>query len=196
MTVEEFVRQYKFASKGDGSKEQFLQERIVRTYVPYVQKIAVCKSVTSACYYRVDAYDENGVPARKRIYIDSPNAYLFFVLSLIKAYTDIEVLNSGDDFANQYDLLNEKGLIMILIKRIPNAEYQEFKMIYDMVQSDLIKNEYQISAWVSSKIDTVGKIIGESIIPVMNNVGITFEDIKNLLTIPEIQNILNKKTEE
>lgn len=192
MTVEEFIKQYKFASKGDGSKEQFLQQRFVRTYVPYVQKIAICTSLVNACYYRADARDENGVVIRKSFHIDSPNAYLFFVLSLIKSYTDIEVLNPGGDYANQYDALNEKGLILTLIKRIPIAEYEEFKMVYDMIQSDTMKNEYQIYSWISNKIETVGKIIGESIIPVMNNAGISFDDFKNLLTIPQIQDILNK----
>ena len=192
MTVEEFVRQYKFASKGSGSEEQFFQERFVRTYVPYVQKIAVCRSVVNACYYSVEARDENGVATRKKLHIDSPNAYLFFVLSLIKSYTDIEVLNTGDDFASQYDTLNEKGLILILVKRIPHAEYEEFKMVYDMIQADTLKNEYEISSWISNKVDTVGKIIGESIIPMMNNAGVSFDDLKNLLTIPEVQNVLNK----
>ena len=195
MTVEEFVKQYKFASKGKGSEEEFLQSRIIRDYVPYVQKIAVCKSVVNSCYYKVEARDENGVATRKSFHIDSPNAYLFFVLSLIKSYTDIEVLNVGDDFAGQYDKLNEKGLILVLIKRIPMAEYEEFKMVYDMVQSDILKNKYQISSWISNKIDVFGKIVGESIISAMNNVGITFEDLKNLLTTPEIQNILNKTSE-
>lgn len=192
MKVEEFVRQYKFASKGNGSEEKFLEERITRTYVPYVQKIAVCRSVVNACFYRAEAYDDNGTVTRKKFHVDSPNAYLFFVLSLIKAYTDIEVLNVGDDFASQYDALNEKGLILILVKRIPKAEYEEFKMVYDMIQADTLKNEYEVSSWISNKIDVVGKIIGESIIPVMNNAGISFQDLKNLLTVPEVQDVLNK----
>jgi len=36
MKVEEFLRQYKFASKARESEEKFLQERMVRDYVPYV----------------------------------------------------------------------------------------------------------------------------------------------------------------
>lgn len=192
MKVEEFVKQYKFASKGSGSKEEFLQERIVKTYVPYVEKIAVCNSVINACFYHVDARDQNGIATRKSFHIDSPNAYLFFVLSLIKSYTDIEVLNVGDDFAGQYDALNEKGLIITLIKRIPPAEYEEFKMVYDMVQADTLKNEYQINSWISKKVETIGKIVGESIVPIMNGVGISFEDLKNLLTNPQIQKVINK----
>lgn len=192
MKVDEFLRQYKFASKGSGSKEQFLQERIVKNYIPYVQKIAVCRSVVNACFYQVESRDENGVAVRKTFHIDSPNAYLFFVLSLIKSYTDIEVLNSGDDFAGQYDALNEKGLIIILIKRIPVSEYEEFKMVYDMIQSDVLKNEYEVTSWISNKLESVGKIIGESIIPVMTNAGISIEDVKKLLTTPQIQEVLNK----
>jgi len=63
-------------------------------------------------------------------------------------------------------------------------------MVYDMVQSDTFKNEYEIDSWISKKIDTLGRIIGESIEPIMNNMGITFEDIKNLITTPEIQKVL------
>lgn len=190
MKVEEFLRQYKFASKARESEEKFLQERMVRDYVPYVQKIAVCNSIVNACYYRVEARDKNGIATRKSFHIDSPNGYLFFVLSLIKSYTDIEVLNVNDDFANQYDMLNQSGLILVLIKRIPKSEYEQFKMVYDMVQSDTFKNEYEIDSWISKKIDTLGRIIGESIEPIMNNMGITFEDIKNLITTPEIQKVL------
>jgi len=78
----------------------------------------------NACYYRVEARDKNGIATRKSFHIDSPNGYLFFVLSLIKSYTDIEVLNVNDDFANQYDMLNQSGLILVLIKRIPKSEYE------------------------------------------------------------------------
>ena len=181
MTVEEFVKQFKIASRGKGSYEDFLQKRIVRTYVPYVEKIAVCSRVINACWYEKQGVDENGVVRTKRFRINSPNTYLLFILSLLKEYTDIQLLENGSDNAKDYDMMNEAGLIMEMTKRIPVDEYNEFQMIFRMIESDTKSSEYEISSWLTNRINDLTFLVCNSLVPALQNSGIDLNELKNAI---------------
>lgn len=181
MTVEEFVKQYKIASKGKGSGEEFLQKRFVRSYVPYVQKIAVCSRIINACWYEKQGVDENGIVKTKRFRRNSPNTYLFFILSLLKEYTDLQVLEEGSDNAKDYDTLNEAGLILDMIHRIPTQEYNEFQMVFHMIEDDTKSNEYEISSWLRNTINDVTFLVCNSLVPALENSGIDLNEIKEII---------------
>ena len=181
MKVEEFLRQYKFASKARESEEKFLQERMVRDYVPYVQKIAVCNSLVETCWYEKD--EQTG---SKRLHFKSPNLYLFFVMRLVRIYTDIQF--EDIKVAEAYDCLNkvktddETTLVQVIINRIPAVELAEFRSLLDMVESDTEKNEYEVGAWLSNKLDNFAKIFGSSVLPTLSAAGISIDDIKTIIT--------------
>lgn len=167
MTIKEFLRGYNASLKLKDKGEKYIQERIVNKYVPYVEKLATCKAVIDSTWY---VTDDDGT---KRLVINSPNTYLVFILSLIKAYTDIEVLRKGDNLAEQYDDLNKVGAVPRLINAIPKAEYEEFKSVLDMMQSDVEKNEYFIGSWLSTKWDSLTTILGSALVPFLKEAGVT-----------------------
>ena len=185
MKVEEFLRQYKFASKARESEEKFLQERMVRDYVPYVQKIAVCSRIIDACWYEKQGVDENGIVRTKRFRINSPNTYLLFILSLLKEYTDLELLEKGSDNAKDYDELNKAGMIGKMTSRIPMQEYNEFKMVFGMIESDRKSNEYEISSWLRNTINDITFLACNSLVPALENAGININQIKDIILSKE-----------
>lgn len=176
MTVDEFVRGYKASLKMKDGGDKFLSQRIVNKYVPYLKKVSICKAVIESCWH---AKNPDGT---KRFEVNSPNTYLLFVLSLVKAYTDIDVLNDGDDTSVQYDKLNGLGAILGLMQDIPKTEYAEFKMVLDMVQDDAEKNEYYIGSWLAARLDNLGKLWEESIAPALKKAGVTPEKVAQRLT--------------
>lgn len=178
MTVEEFVKQYKIASKAKGSGEEFLQNRFVRKYVPYIQKIAVCSRIIDACWYEKQGVDQNGIVRMKRFRINSPNTYLLFILSILKEYTDLQLLEEGSDNAKDYDTLNEAGVILEMISRIPTEEYNEFQMVFRMIESDTKSNEYEVSAWLRNTINDVTFLVCNSLVPALQSSGIDLNEIK------------------
>lgn len=181
MTIEEFIKKYRIASKGRESGELFLQERITRLYVPYVQKVAVCNNIVNTCWYVEDELTNS-----KRLHINSTNLYLFYIMWLIHLYTDIQFEDSkvadAYDCLNQYHVSDNETLIQVIIDRIPNTQRAQFNSILQMVESDIEKNEYQIGAWLSNRIENCSAIIGNSILPILNSTGLSLDDIKNMIS--------------
>ena len=181
MKVDDFVKKYEIASDVEGGGEQFIQQRIINTYVPFIQKVTICNRLVDSCWHIVESRDQNGNPKQKKFRINSPNTYLLFVLQLIKCYTDLEVMDNDDDFADQYDTLNKAGLLLPLMHYIPEAQYAEFKMVLDMVEDDMNRNEYYIGAWLSNKFDSIGSLLGGVLPQVMTQIDLQDQNLKPLI---------------
>lgn len=138
ISVDMFVKTYKANSKAkDKTFEDFMKKHITTSYIPFMNKVAICGSIA-----KVTCHVKEG--EREFIRFDSPTRYLIFVMKLIENYTDIEV--GTDNVAEQYDKLNEVGAINTLINYIPEAEYAEFSTILNMKMDDLRDNEYSTTA--------------------------------------------------
>lgn len=175
MTVDEFVRGYKASLKMKDGGEKFLSQRLTTKYVPYLKKVTLCKAVVDNCWHA------NNPDGTKRLFINSPNTYLLFALTLINEYTDVDI-NFKSDLSEQYDKLNELGAIIALTKQIPVAENAEFKMVLDMVQDDVNRNEYYIGSWIDSRLESLGKFWDTYIVPELEKTGVTPEKVAQRLT--------------
>ena len=138
ISVDMFVKTYKANSKAkDKTFEDFMKKHITTSYIPFMNKVAICGSIAKAtCHVKEGE--------REFIRFDSPTRYLIFVMKLIENYTDIEI--HDDVVAIEYDKLNEVGAINTLINYIPEAEYAEFSTILNMKMDDLRDNEYSTTA--------------------------------------------------
>ena len=120
ISVDLFVKTFKANSKAkDKTFEEFIKKHITTQYVPFLEKCAYCDGIVKAC-----SYANNG--NLEIVKIDSTRRYLFFVMTIIQLYTDLDIKNEdGYNPVEDYDKLNEVGAIEILIAAIPQSEYTE-----------------------------------------------------------------------
>lgn len=167
-TVAEFCKKYNDA-KSNEVKELLIKGIMNIDYVPYEQKIVICEQIIDRTYY---IKDENDI---KKFHVYSPGRYMLYCLWLIKKYTNIEI-----DFNNslsEFNLLNKYRVLDVIISKIPEIEVKEFRMILDMVENDVITNEYENHAFISNQVERFGKLIGFTLTPLLEKINYTLENM-------------------
>lgn len=132
MTVQEFVEKYNYR-KDDKAKEKFVNDRLKTSYVPFIEKCNMCERIAKA----------SNIDATGKYVQHSAFNYMLYLLSLIDAYTDIDIAFSseGDVLTDaQYDALQKNGLLERLINLIPKSEATEFGMLIEFANDDLRSN--------------------------------------------------------
>ena len=133
MNVEFFVKQ--IAMNKD--KEGYVKKRIKTLYIPYEEKVATCENIINATSY-IEIYKRN-----------TPSRAVFFSLTLIDKYTDIDI-----DFKNvlkDYNILDENNLIELIIKSLPAKEVSSWRTLLEMIDDDLMVNERSLISFLSDK---------------------------------------------
>ena len=166
-TVKEFCEKYN-ETNVEQTKIAFVEKIMNSHYVPYEMKITICEKIIESSYYKKN----NNV---KKLHVNSPAKYMLYCLYLIKQYTNIQI-----DFSNtleEFNLLNEFGLLDMIYRNIPEKELKEFSMILDMVESDILQNEYETHAFISNQVERFGNLIGVTLKPVADKIANTLENI-------------------
>ena len=170
MTVREFVEKYKNENE-KLDKYHFIEAHVVKTYLPYIQKVALAKTLNEATMYRwIPSTDENGNPTKVKtdqVKVSSHIRNLLFKRMVIENYTDLKVEESS--FYNEYDLLQECGVMDYILSYIDD-DVREFKSVCDMIKDDTLKNEYEMNAQIakiaeafSDKLDPVFEALASKI---------------------------------
>ena len=116
MTVKEFIQVYENNSE---------YEIEVVNYIPYLQKVELCKSLIR--------YTTNGELIDFEI--DSSLRNVMYKMMLVDAYTEIDVdFNSVTD---EFDLIEEKDLMPEILSLIPQNEIVRFDQIMECLLRDL-----------------------------------------------------------
>ena len=181
-TVKEFCKKYN-DTKIEQTKSELIERIMNPHYVPYEMKIAVCENIIKATYYK---NSEDG--KSKTLHVNSPSQYLLFCLNLVKQYTYIDV-----DFKNvleDFNLLNESELIDVIYSNIPERELKEFRMILEMVESDIIQNEYETHAFITNQVERFGELFGHIANPALMKLSEVIENMDEK-TINRIVDKLN-----
>lgn len=184
-SVKEFCKKYN-ARTNDQIKNSLIDDVMNPHYVSYEMKITICEKIVESSYYTTSERD--GIKTKK-FHSNSPVRYMLYCLNLIKCYTYITV-----DFNNaldEFNLLNKSGLLDILANRISEKESKEFRMILDMVESDIMQNEYETHSFISNQVERFGELLGHIIKPAINSFG---EIVKNM-DEKAIDKMANKITE-
>lgn len=127
--VTDFVNKYN-GYKADTAKTEYLNKTIkVVKYVSYASKVVFANQIVEQTH-NVD----NGI-----VNINTAKQYALFVIGIISMYTNLEF---SDAPLSDYDLLDELGLIEVIIGMIPDKEYQNTKLVLDMVTNDFMTNNY------------------------------------------------------
>lgn len=164
MKIQEFVDEA-LKVTNDSIKEKRINSMLkTKSYVSIIDKINLADRVTKAATHEFDK-DGNIVGFK----VNSLTKYILHVMGIIEMYTDLEI-NNGNILA-EYDLLNENGLIEIIVKSIKEQEIAECQMCLDMVFNDAIQNEMSTEAFIKRQVERFGTLVGTTLSPALTVIG-------------------------
>ena len=166
MTIKEFTEKYS-AMATDRLKEDYLNDNLhIKTYLPFLTKMTLADKLAKITTLDKDTGNVN---------VKSDINYLLFCRMIVEQYTDLQVETEG--FYEEYDLLNESGLLDKIMQTIPEKEIAEFKMICDMKKDDIIFNQSTPKAFINQQIERVSTILGVTLKPVLDKLATELENM-------------------
>jgi hypothetical protein len=168
-TVKEFCEKYN-GTNVEQTKQDFIKKVMNQHYVPYEKKITICEKIIENSYYKKSEDGES-----RRLHINSPAQYMLYCLNLINEYTNIKI-----DFSNaleEFNILNECGALDIIIFCISDKESKEFRSILDMVENDVLQNEYETHAFISNQVERFGELFGHIAKPALDRLSEVLENM-------------------
>lgn len=166
MKIKDFVEKYN-AIATDRLMEDYLKDNLhIKTYIPFLTKVTIADKLANVTTLDKDTGNIN---------VKSDVNYLLFCRMIVEQYTDLQVEAEG--FYEEYDLLNESGLLDKIMQMIPKKEIAEFKMICDMKKDDIIFNQSTPKAFINQQIERVSTILGVTLKPVLDKLATELENI-------------------
>lgn len=161
MKIREFVEKYN-AIATDRLKEDYLKDNLhIKTYLPFLTKVTLADKLAKVTTLDKDTGNVN---------VKSDVNYLLFCRMIVEQYADLQVDTEG--FYEEYDLLNESGLLDKIMQMIPEKEIAEFKMLCDMKKTDIIQNKYEIHSFITEQVGRFTdllKVVSEPFIQELSN---------------------------
>lgn len=185
MKIKEFVEEYN--KRVPKLKEQFLKDNLkINTYVPYVRKDANAQIVAEKTTFEQEFYTKEdgstGVRNTGKIRVNTSMQALLFCRVIIENYTNLEITDK-DKFYEDYDLLNESGILSELINEyeghpamIPYSELEELKRMIISKREDILTNYASPQNYIANQIDKVLEIVNK-LEPVLNKASIYLKDL-------------------
>lgn len=186
ITVDELVKKYNTLNNDD-LKQKLIKSIVTTEYLPYELKATICEKIVETSYY-IKVKDING-NEHKKLHVNSITNYMLYCLSLIDYYTTISI--DYNESLESFNKLNKTELLDVILNCIPEREIKEFRMILDMVESDLIQNEYETHAFISSQVERFGELAGLTLTPLLEQLINAVNNIDDK-TIDKIMNGLKK----
>lgn len=166
MLIREFVEKHR-AIATDRLKEDYLKDNLhIKTYLPFLTKVTLADKLAKVTTLDKDTGNVN---------VKSDVNYLLFCRTIIEQYTDLQVETEG--FYEEYDLLNESGLLDKIMQMIPEKEIGEFKMICDMKKDDIIFNQSTPKAFINQQIERITTIASVTLKPILEKLVDEFENL-------------------
>lgn len=151
ISVADFVSKYN-SYKSDSAKSEYLKNTIkAKDYVSYATKVTFANQIVA------QTHNIEGTIVK----VDTAKQYVLFIIGTISLYLNIEF---SDSPISNYDLLDEAGLLETIIGMIPSKEYENTKLVLDMVTKDFMTNHYGV-------VPVLQKLVGmvtESFTPVFD----------------------------
>lgn len=136
----------------ESAKKSTLESKMNKKYVPFLTKVDECGRVI-----KLSSYKE--VDDKKIYWKNTANQYFLFVLALIRNYFDIQF---DENIVENFDQLNESGVIEKVIKVIGDKEYQEWQTILSMTENDEYENNASMRAVIENKLDALSLMINSA----------------------------------
>lgn len=177
MKIKEFVDIYN-AKKLDQDKETFIKSHIVTNRVSYADKVDRAGMVARHTYYQKQT-DMDGTE-REVFHQNSAASYMLFHLTIVDLYTDIEI--DYKESLEQFEMLDGEILDMI-IAAIDERELQEFRMLLEFANDDIMVNEYEPHAFIRGQVERFSTLLGSLLAPAISQLDENkIEEVLNRLT--------------
>lgn len=163
MNIDTFLELFK-------TGEESITDHIKTYYVPYEKKADVAKAIINTCCYTNEELPDG--TQIKRFHVDSIGRHMLLCMSLIDLYTDIERDKENGKMLEDFNKLNECGMFDIIISALNKNEIKEYNMVIQMTYDDLITNEYEPHAFISSQVNRFSSLIGAVLVPVLENIDV------------------------
>lgn len=151
MDYKKFIDEYNVAN----DKTKYVQKHMLNSYVPYEDKVAECRKIIDITSHKMVTVNDQ---EHKIYWNNTPMQHMFYIITLISLYTDIEwTKDSGDNNENLkvYNELSKNGSIYTIISLITPFEKQSFDTVLNMVEEDTYENERSIPSYLDTKIDAL-----------------------------------------
>lgn len=151
MDYKKFIDEYNVAN----DKAKYVQKHMLNSYVPYEDKVSECRKIIDITSHKMVTVNDQ---EHKIYWNNTPMQHMFYILTLISLYTDIEwTKDSGDSNENLkvYNELSKNGSIYTIISLITPFEKQSFDTVLNMVEEDTYENERSIPSYLDTKIDAL-----------------------------------------
>jgi len=153
----------------DGKISSAVAKNLIKTkYMPVMDKKRFVMDVIAACTDDVDNF----------IAVDRFNMNIYFDMSMLAAYTNLEIASDFDDMVMQYDELCEHSLLDKVIKLF-DSEYSAMKLILENVLNELL---------VQNSIDA-------QVVKIANKINGIIDGIKDALNELDLNAILPEGTD-
>ena len=167
MNINDFITEYR--------TDFNIKKHIVNRYIPYEQKMAICKNIIDNADYTPNIDNIN-----KRYYCpNTPMRFVLFCMSIVDKYTDIELDESdlgnnqkGRDVIGGFNKLNSNGVFEELFKEL-DREYKELSTVLKMMVDDCISKENSIVDFLNTKFDAL-KALYEASLPIIEDKIVNF----------------------
>lgn len=146
------------------NREEYVKSHIVDNYLPFETKCAICDNIIKVCSYNKIGEGKNEITFFKS---DSRGRYLFFILELIRNYTDIEVTFKDGVHLHIYNELQRHGVINEILSFINPVEVEEMHTLLNMAWDDVMENERSLAGYLDSKFAGFG-LFAKSGLDVLN----------------------------
>lgn len=151
MLISEFVKKY----KEETEKEKLLASIVTRKYISYNTKVDESRKIIKITSYK----DING---KETFILNSPMRYIFFVVSIIEQYTNLEfdkIAGSEiNDVSRDIDLFEEYNITKKLFHYI-GEDIDAFTTILNLVLSDEMENYRSIVPVLESKMEALNLVM-------------------------------------
>lgn len=162
------------------TKKRYIKDALeITPYLSFATKETLATNLVDVTMFEYENYtDENNEIRRRKtnkVKVQSSLQYLFFCRIIIESYTNLIIDTQG--FLDEYDMLNQRGLMDEIIARIPENEINELKMICDMKKDDVIFNYGTPHAFINQQVENLGNILSVALTPVIKE---AITEINNL----------------
>ena len=140
ITVKEFVNNLKNRSSDDARRVYLEGTLAVKDYERYEVVCVICDQIIANSYFTADG----------QFKVDSCKKYLMYVSALLNTYTNIKFDES--DALGDFNLLQQYGLVDVIINYIPEAQVAMFDSVLNMKSNDLMTNYYEPHAFVREQV--------------------------------------------
>ena len=161
MKIKEFVEECNKVANDSIKASRISSYLKVKPYVNFLDKVALANRVVNRSVYDLD---ENGILS---INVKSDVKYILHVIGMIELYTDLEI--NYENILEDYDLLNQSGLLVDIFKLIGDKEVGECQMLLDMKFADEMQNKLSTEAFISNQVERFGVLAGTVLSPIIES---------------------------